>query len=347
MDTYALEELWTEVGGLFPNYEIDFAMLWDLLLTGDVFGVLQEFISMLKTGITLEAQSVKAAVVTILMVGVVSALVNQLSGVFSGSQTSEMSHFIFYLFLSTVLLKIFADIMELATDALGSILDFMRLVLPTYLLVITGAGGTITAGAYKSICLGLCVLVEYVLLNGVLPAIGAYLILVVLNGIHEGDKFALIIRFVKKGILLTLKASLWVLTGTSILQSMITPTLDAGGKNVLRRVASSLPGVGNVTENVYELMIGSAVIIKNCTSVLFLFLLLLIAAAPLIYMYGMGFLIDVVAAFLGMVGDGRMVKLIHEVAGGIFLLVKCVGCALLLFMVSISILAMTTGRGVV
>ena len=63
MDTYALEELWTEVGGLFPNYEIDFAMLWDLLLTGDVFGVLQEFISMLKTGITLEAQSVKAAVV--------------------------------------------------------------------------------------------------------------------------------------------------------------------------------------------------------------------------------------------------------------------------------------------
>lgn len=347
MDTYALEELWLEIGGLFPGYEIDFEMLWNLLLTGDVFGAIQQFVWMLKTGVTVEVESVKAAVVTILMVGMVSAMVSQLTGVFSGSQTSEMSHFIFYLFLSTILLKLFAGVMELATDALGRILEFMRMILPTYLLVITSAGGTITAGAYKSICLGLCIFVEYVLLNGVLPAVSAYILLVVLNGIHEGDKFALMIRFVKKGILLVLKAALWVLTGTSILQSMITPTLDSGGKNVLRRVAASLPGVGNVTENVYELMIGSAVIIKNCTSVLFLFLLLLIAAAPLIYMYGMGVLVEAVAAILGMVGDSRMVKLIHEVAGGIFLLVKCVGCALLLFMVSISILAMTTGRGVV
>ena len=42
-----------------------------------------------------------------------------------------------------------------------------------------------------------------------------------------------------------------------------------------------------------------------------------------------------------------MVKLIHDVAGGIFLLVSTVGCAVLLFLISISILAMTTGIGVV
>ena len=67
----------------------------------------------------------------------------------------------------------------------------------------------------------------------------------------------------------------------------------------------------------------------------------------LIYIYGVGVFVEVTAALLGMVGDERMVKLIHNVAGGIFLLVRTVGCALLLFMLSISILAMTTGRGVV
>lgn len=347
MDTYALDGLWQELTGLFPEYEIDFDELMELLLTGDVFGVGKRFVQMLFTGIGMEMESVKTALITILVVGMVAAMVSQLAGVFTQTGTSEMSFFIFYLFLSTILLKVFGSVLEMARDALENILEFMRMILPTYLVVVTGAGGTMTAGAYKSICLGLCVLVEYVLLNGILPVVCAYIVLVILNGVHEGGRFSLIIDFTRKGILLGLKTALWVLTGTSMLQSMITPTLDANGKNVLRKVVSSLPGVGNVTENVYELMLGSAVVIKNCTSVLFLFLLLLIGVSPLIYMYGIGVLMDLCAAFLGVMGDGKMVKLIHDVAGGIFLLVRTVGCALLLFLLSISILAMTTGRGVV
>ena len=347
MDTYALDGLWQELAGLFPEYEINFRELMELLLAGDIFGVGRRFFEMIVTGIGMEMESMRTALVTILVVGMVATMVSQLTGVFTQKQTSEMSFFIFYLFMSTILLKVFGTVLELARGALERILEFMRIILPTYLIVVTSAGGTITAGAYKSICLGLCVLVEYVLLNGILPGICAYIVLVILNGIHEGGRFTLIIDFAKKGILLGLKAALLVLTGTSVLQSMITPTLDANGKNVLRKVVSSLPGVGNVTENVYELMLGSAVVIKNCTSVLFLFLLLLIGVSPLLYMYGIGVLVDLLAAFLGVMGDGKMVKLIHDVAGGIFLLVRTVGCALLLFLLSISILAMTTGRGVI
>lgn len=347
MDTYALDGLWQELAGLFPEYEIDFNALMEMLLAGDVFGVGKCFIEMLFAGIGMEMESVKTALVTILVVGIVAAMMNQLTGMFTQTGASEMSFFIFYLFLSTILLKVFGTVLELARGALERILEFMRMVLPTYLLVISGAGGTMTAGAYKSICLGLCVVVEYALLNGILPLVSVYIVLIILNGIHEGGRFHLIIDFTKKGILLGLKASIWVLTGTSVLQSMITPSLDAGGKSIMRKVVSSLPGVGNVTENVYELMVGSAVIIKNCTSVLFLFLLLLIGVAPLMYMYGIGALMDLCAAFLGVMGEGKMVKLIHDVAGGIFLLVRTVGCALLLFLISISILAMTTGRGVV
>ena len=120
MDTYALDGLWQELTGLFPEYEIDFDELMELLLTGDVFGVGKRFVQMLFTGIGMEMESVKTALITILVVGMVAAMVSQLAGVFTQTGTSEMSFFIFYLFLSTVLLKVFGSVLEMARDAYSS-----------------------------------------------------------------------------------------------------------------------------------------------------------------------------------------------------------------------------------
>ena len=110
----------------------------------------------------------------------------------------------------------------------------------------------------------------------------SYVILALLNGIWAEERLTLLLDFVKKAIVTALKVVMGMITGFSMVQAVILPVVDKLKISAFRKAVSAIPGVGGVAEGITELVIGSAVLIKNSLGVLMLVLLLAACAMPLV-----------------------------------------------------------------
>ena len=342
---YDLDKLQAGLDTLFPQYNISLADLLQRLLQGDVIGAFSEFLQKSIAEMTKTTLGMKNVFVWLLVLGVVSALMSHFVEVFDKHQVADLSFYVMYLLMSAILMKCFVQASQTAVETLENVVLFIRLLMPTYLLAVGVATGSITAGAYYELLLVLIYGVEKILQGIVIPLIYSHCLLSVINGVWIEEKLTLLIEFLEKAVGWILKASLGVVTGISLFQSILTPVLDSVKNSALQKTISAIPGVGSAADGVVELLIGSAVVIKNSVGLVLLLLLLFLCAAPLVKIFIIAFLLKGAAAFMGIISDKRVTVCANRTGDAGLLLFKTAGTAMLLFLISISIVAITTNRG--
>lgn len=342
---YGLDELQAGLDTLFPRYDISLADLMQRILQGDIIGALSDFLQESIAEMAGATLGMKNVFVWLLVLGVVSALMSHFVEVFDKHQVADLSFYFMYLLMSAILLKCFVQAAQTAVETLENITLFIRLLMPAYLLAVGVATGSMTAGAYYQLLLLLIYGVEQILLGIVIPLIYSYCLLAVINGIWIEEKLTLIIEFLEKVVGWILKAAVGVVTGISIFQSVLTPVMDSVKNSALQKTISAIPGIGNAADGVVELTVGSAVVIKNSVGLVLLLLLLLLCAAPLAKIFITALLLKAAAAFMGIVSDKRVTACANRTGDAGLLLFKTAGTAMLLFLISIAIVAVTTNRG--
>lgn len=352
--TIDLEKIWSEyqmdglqqkLDSLFPEGGFSLAQLFEQILSGDVLGGIANAFGSVFTAMTAEASSVRNAFVWIMVLGVTAALISNFIEIFDNHQIADIGFYFTYLLMTAVLMKCFMASAATAASAMGKIVEFVRIFVPAYFLSVGVATGTVTATAGYQIVLILIYLVEHVLLTLILPLINGYVLLSVVNGLWTEERLGLLVDGMEKAIRFLLKACLGLVTGVSTFQSMITPAIDSAKATALQKTVSAIPGVGDVADGVVEVVLGSAVVIKNSIGLVMLLLLLAIAAVPLFEILVTAVLLKAVAAFLGIVSDKRVTVCTDKVGNGSRLLFKTVGTSVLLFLITISVAAYTTNRG--
>lgn len=343
---YDLDKLQEGLDTLFPQYDISLANLLSRLMRGDIIGALSDFMRESISGMSGTVLGMKNVFVWLLVLGVVSALMSHLVEVFDKHQVADLSFYVMYLLMGAILLKCFSQVAQTAVETVDSVVLFVRLLMPTYLMAVGIATGSFTAGAYYQLLLLLIYGVERVLLGIVIPIIYSYCLLTLINGIWVEEKLTLLIEFLEKTVGWILKAALGVVTGVSIFQSILTPVLDSVKNSALQKTISAIPGVGNAADGVVELLVGSAVVIKNSVGLVLLLLLLFLCAAPLFKIFMIGLLLKGAAALMGIVSDKRITSCTNRTGNAGLMLFKTAGTAMLLFLISIAVVAGTVSRGI-
>ena len=169
----------------------------------------------------------------------------------------------------------------------------------------------------------------------------SYVILALLNGIWAEERLTLLLDFVKKAIVTALKVVMGMITGFSMVQAVILPVVDKLKISAFRKAVSAIPGVGGVAEGITELVIGSAVLIKNSLGVLMLVLLLAACAMPLVRILTVAWLVKLGAAVTGIISDKRISGCADRVGEGCFLLLRCVFTSAAFFVIIIGVVAYT------
>ena len=343
---YGLDKLEQGLLELFPRYELSLGIMLEQIMSGDILGAVSYFFEGILSGVTGSFAGMKNILVWMVILGIVSALLTHFIEIFDKHQIADLGFYFIYLLLAAVLLQAFMGVMETATDTITNIVTFVKLLIPTFLISVGLATGSVTVGASYQLLLFLIYCVESVLVGVVLPMVYAMCMLSVLNGIWPEEKLVLIVGLLEKGIGWILKAALGVVTGFSIVQAMVTPAVDAVKSSVFRKAVSALPGVGNAADGLMELLLGSAVVIKNSIGIVLLILLVVLCAAPLLQMFATALLLKGAAALMGMVSGKRITTCADRVGDACMLLFRTAGMAVLLFLISLSVVAMSTNRGI-
>lgn len=342
---YGLSRLQEGMAALFPQSEMSMEELFAEVMTGDVLGALTHFFQGTIQEMADSAAGMKNIVVWLIVLGILSALLTHFVEIFDKHQVADMGFYFLYLLLAAVLLQCFSQAAETALAVMEDIVLFIKLLVPTYLMAVGVASGAATVSAYYQLLLLIIYGVESILAGVALPLVYSYVMLSIVNGIWIEEKLTLLIELLGKGIGWILKAALGLVTGVSVFQAAVSPMIDSFNATVLQKAVGAIPGVGNAADGVVELVVGSAVVIKNSIGVVLLILLLALCAAPLLKIFLMAFLIKGAAAFMGIVSDKRITSCANRTGDAGLLLFRVAGTAMLLFIICLAIIATATNRG--
>lgn len=334
---YGLDKLEAGVQQLFPKTGISAEELLGQVMSGDVFGALSGLFSGIVSDFTNQMWGMKNIFVWLLVLGIVSSLLTHFVEIFDMHQVADLGFYFMYLLFTAILLKCVAQAAETASATLENITLFIRLLVPAYLFSVGVSGGAASVSVICQLMLLVIYGVEYILAAGVIPLIYSYLMLSVVNGIWVEEKLTLLIDLLEKGIGWVLKGAVGVITGISIFQSLITPVVDSVRKSTLQKVVSAIPGVGNAADGAVELVLGSAMVIRNSIGVVLLILMLVLCAAPLLKIGVIAGILKCAAAFIGVVSDRRITACANRAGDAGLLLFRTAGTAMLLFLISIAV----------
>lgn len=342
---YGMDEISDNLNRILPDYEFDVHELLQKIIQGKIWEAVKLLWDGIKGKLFAELSGMKNIFVSILILGIISALFSNFSDLFKSHQIADISFYFLYLLLMAVLMKSFLAAADIASGAVENIVLFIKMFIPTYFMAIGAATGAATAAVYYQFTLFLVYGVEKLLLCIMIPLIYGYVLLALMNGIWAEERLTLLLEFLKKGIGIGLKVAMGTITGLSLFQSMITPVIDSLKTSAVKKAISAIPGIGNLAEGMTEMIIGSAILIKNSIGVLMLLLLIVICMIPLLKLLIIACMMKGSAALVGIVSDKRITGCTDRVGDGSFLLFRTAFTSVALFIITIAIAAYTTGKG--
>lgn len=331
-----IEEILEEVLG---ENQLDFQEMVSSLLSGEwdeSFFSKENLYEIFEDNFSLK----KSDFVYLFFLSVMASVFSVFTEVLKDKQIADTWFYMIYMMMCVLVFSAFREIMESAAWSAEALVAFMKALVPAYSLSVTLATGAGTgAGFYQ------CTLILISLVSGgisllIVPMIQTFVVLKIVNYISEEDMLSRMAGLFEQGVKWLLKTSMAVLVGFQVIQSLLTPAIDSFRNTSISKTLSVIPGIGGTASAVTEMLIGSAVLLKNGIGTAAILIILLICLPPLVKIAIFTVSYKVMAALLQPIADKRFVGCMGTVAEGGGLLLKSTAMVAGMFMISIAIVAL-------
>ena len=339
---FDFNEIEEKLDRMFPQEKISFSDVFSALMSGNMTETIRIFLRFLTDQISYEFDYNRRSLVYVLMTALTAAVFSNFAGAFKSRQISDISFYIMYMLLITLCLTSFRISAEGLEDRLSALVDFMRVLCPSYFLAVAFASGSVTSLFFYNVILFLIYVVELVIVRFLLPVVNIYIMVRVLGNLTGEDFLSEFADLIRKAVSWILKTLLICVVSVNVVQGLLAPAIDAVKRSALTRTAEALPWVGNAVGGVAEVVLGTAVLIKNGIGMAGAVITIAICAVPSLQMLIMAFMYKLAAALVQPVSDKRITTCISGISEGYEIMVKVIFTSGLLFMITIAIVAAST-----
>lgn len=339
---FDFNEIEENLDRMFPQEKISFSDVFSALMSGNMAETIRIFLRFLTDQISYEFDYNRRSLVYVLMTALTAAVFSNFAGAFKSRQISDISFYIMYMLLITLCLTSFRISAEGLEDRLSALVDFMRVLCPSYFLAVAFASGSVTSLFFYNVILFLIYVVELVIVRFLLPVVNIYIMVRVLGNLTGEDFLSEFADLIRKAVSWILKTLLICVVSVNVVQGLLAPAIDAVKRSALTRTAEALPWVGNAVSGVAEVVLGTAVLIKNGIGMAGAVITIAICAVPILQMLIMAFMYKLAAALVQPVSDKRITTCISGISEGYEIMVKVIFTSGLLFMITIAIVAAST-----
>lgn len=284
----------------------------------------------------------RESVIHLIVIAVGAAIFLNLSGVFQTRQVSEISFFLLYMLLIGICLTSFQEAADWVGEGIGQLTGFMKVLYPIYFIAVTAAKGGVTSSVFYHLALLLILLIDGLIVHVMLPLIHVYVMGRVLNSLQSEDYLSKFLELLEMVISWILKSMIGVVAGLNILQGLVAPAIDSLKRSMVTRGVEAIPGVGDALGGTAEVVLGTAVLIKNSIGVTGALICCALCMMPLIQIGVITLVYKMAAAVIQPVSDKRIVECVSGVGEGCRLLLRAVLTSGVLFLFTIAIAAYTT-----
>lgn len=280
----------------------------------------------------------KELFVKLLLLVLFAAVFSSFAEVFENRQIGDVSFFVVYLLVFTLLTDSFSEMSESLQKTVGWMTEAMKGLAPAFYMTVCASSGTASAAVFYEGVLILVWLIQWLLGTVLLPAASLYVLLQLVNSLSKEEMLGKMAEFLNTAVSWTLKTLLAAVVGLQIIRNLVAPVMDSLKRGMLGKAAGALPGVGNAVNMVTELVVTSAVLIRNCLGVVILVVFVLAGAGPMLHYGLLSLFYRLLAAVSQPVSDKRMVSAFSTMGEGCALLLRILFTAEVLCMLAFLVL---------
>lgn len=324
--------------------DISFTDIMKAVRSGSLSDIIRSFIQMSIDGVFSDLSESKELMVQLIGIALLGSVFINISGSFGSGFIAENGFYVTYLIMTSLMLASFTVAIDMVCVSIERILMLIRIVVPVYALAMNYVGHSVTsAGMYEVILVGVW-LIQVVILKFVIPLIKFYVIVSLVNNLNKEDSFSKLCVLIQNMVSWLLRTVVVFIAGLNIIKSLIEPQIDAMGRNTINRVVSAIPG-GSIMSVLTGTFLGAGLVIKNCIGVAGILLLMLLVLLPIVKMFLIMFMVRITGAVIQPIGEKRYVEGVEALSGGMRLLLQTIGSSVVLFMLTLAIMAYASNGG--
>lgn len=344
IDQLEMDEINGSLAELFPEEKLEFKEVLLGVISGDLNFSADLLNRLVMDQISYAFRVSKENLVHILLITVIAAVLHNFSTIFQNRQISEISFYVVYMLLIALTLNSFEVVIDWVSEGVENMTSFMGVFCPLYFLAVSIAKGSVTAVAFYQLVLFLIYLVEILISKILLPIIHVYMMVRVLNFLSAEEYLSKCAELIEMIVNWSLKSLLACIVGLNLIQGMISPAIDTVKRSTLTRSAEAIPGIGDAIGGMTEVVLGTAVLVKNGIGVTGALICIALCVGPLVQIGCITLLYKLAAAVIQPVSDKRIVGCVETIGEGCRLLMRLVFTTGMLFLLTVAIVAAVTGN---
>lgn len=277
--------------------------------------------------------------VRLLVMAMLAALLQNLSGAFAHEGAARVAQLVVYLVLTLMVLSGFRLAVGAAQAVMEQLQSFLLALLPTLLTVLVAMGGVTSAAILQPVYPALLAAVVGVVTRVVFPLIFLSVVLEIASGLNERLKVTQLAGLLRQGALVTMGLMFTIFMGFSTVKAAAGAVGDSVAMRTAKYLTGSLvPVVGKMFADATELVWSSGILLKNGLGLLGLVAIFLITIFPCLKILSLVLVYRATAALVQPVGQGAVAASLNAVASSLILIGGTVGVVAMMFFLSVAVL---------
>ena len=287
-------------------------------------------------------------VVSIVGISLITSLLNGLTSGFLSNPTKELIGFVSYCAIAVIILTRAMSLVNDTAAIIGTIKQFMQLVFPILLTIITVVGGANSSAVFQPMMSVLTTSITTFVVQIIMPMVVVVIVFTMISSLSNGVKLSKLTSFFSSGIKYSLTAVFSLFVTFLTAQGLTGGIIDTVSiKTAKFAMQSYVPIVGGYLSDGFDLMMASFVLIKNSLGLISLFALLIMIASPLVNIIVFSLGLKLASGIIEPIGDSKISKMIFDLSKNVNILLAIILGVAFMFVTTITLIIYACNLGVV
>lgn len=277
----------------------------------------------------------------IIFLSIMAAILNNISTSFGKSEINDIAFYVIYFVLIALIVRSFYSSIQLASNTIEEMVNFIQAILPTLFLLMASVGAIASSGMLSPLIMYIVTFLGTVINDIIYPLIIASAIISLIDHLSKEVKLSNLAKLLKDTALSILGFLFIVFLGISSIQGIAMGSLDGlTSKTAKYAIDNFIPFVGGFLADTMDTVIGAANLLKNGVGIIGLLIIVSIIAFPVIKIFVLFVMFRVSAAIIQPISDDRIVKCLSDTGSYISLILACILVVAVMFFLLISMIVL-------
>lgn len=274
----------------------------------------------------------------ILVITLISSILTNLQSTFENSSISNLANYIAYSLIAILVIGSFSQIMDLAKDSIDRMVNFMQVILPVLLTLLTAVSGPNTRILFHPMILLSVNLIATLIKSVILPLIHFSFIVSIISNISNRVEFSKLSELGRQVIGFIITGSFTLFIGIITIYGLGTKIDGLTIRTAKFAIDKFIPIVGRFLSDAVDAVVGCSAILKNGIGFIGLFILLFICILPVVKIVVLIFVYKLIGVVVQPIGSENLVQFFNQVSKSLLLLLVSIISTATMFFITISII---------